>query len=160
MIDANPETGSNKGYEKRQLKTIAARWDAKAADWDHNLEDPLCHLNEDHAYRRFLDEARKVIHERRDFCSRNGLIDCACATGLVLQELISDFAWAVGVDISPQMIRLAKAKQIPNSTFVIGDCFELAVCARPAGAVISRGVLLSHYGHEHALSLMRSARSV
>jgi SAM-dependent methyltransferase len=158
MTNPNPKAPDSKGYEERQLKVIACRWDAKAADWDGNLEDPLCHLNEDNAYRRFLDEAKKVIHQRRDFCSQNRLIDCGCATGLVLQELVADFAWAVGVDISPQMIRLAQAKQIPNSSFVIGDCFELAACTQPAGAVISRGVLLSHYGRAHSLALLRSAK--
>ena len=155
--DAKPNPG--KGYEERQMQTVAARWDVKAAEWDRNLADPSCHLNEDQAYQRFLDEAKKVVHNRRAFCSQQGLIDCGCATGLVLQELVPAFAWGIGVDISPEMIRVAQAKEIPNSVFVVGDCFHLSACSPPAGAIVSRGILLSHYGHAHALALLRSARA-
>jgi SAM-dependent methyltransferase len=158
MSKGNSDAGPSKGYQTRRLKAIADRWDAKASDWDRNLEDPSCHLNEDNAYGRFLHEARAVIHERRAFCRQQGLIDCGCATGLVLQQLVAGFAWGLGVDISPQMIRSAQAKQIPNSHFVRGDCFNLADYTQPAGAVVSRGVLLSHYGRTHARALLRSVR--
>jgi predicted TPR repeat methyltransferase len=158
MSKEDLHAGSIKGYESRRMKAVAARWDEKAADWDRNLEDPSCHLNEDHAYERFLREVKAVIQKRQAFCCQRGLVDCGCATGLVLQELASSFAWAIGVDISPQMIRNAQAKQIPNASFIVGDCFRLPDHTRPAGAVVSRGVLLSHYGHTHALDLLSSAR--
>lgn len=147
-------------YENRRLGEIAARWDAKAAEWDRELSGPDCHLNEDEGYSRFLQLAQAVIAERKDFCRAQGIIDAGCGTGLVLEQVISDFAWGVGVDVSARMIEAARKKQIANARFEVGDCFDLQAFGVLAGAVISRGILLSHYGPEHAVSLLRSARNV
>jgi SAM-dependent methyltransferase len=144
-------------YEQRRLDVIAARWNAKAADWDHNLEDPACHLNEDQAYERFLDQVVSIIQERHEFCADQGVIDAGCATGLVLARIIARFAWGVGVDISPEMIQTAQAKQIPKARFLVGDCFNLAKSCPNAGAIVSRGVLLSHYGPQQGELLLKSA---
>jgi SAM-dependent methyltransferase len=151
------EHDPNELYEGRRLDVIAARWDTKAADWDKALSNPECHLNEDHAYERFLLHVEEVIKTRREFCHKQGVIDAGCATGLVLARIIAAFAWGLGIDISPQMIRTAQAKHIPNAKFVIGDCFNLSSIV-PAGAILSRGVLLSHYGHHHGKELLQSAR--
>src|SRR6267154_504002 len=64
---------SQRLYENRNLDAIAARWNAKAADWDRNLEDPTCHLNEDHAYDRFLEELALIIQKRAPFCANHGI---------------------------------------------------------------------------------------
>jgi len=88
------------------------------------------------------------------------MVDAGCGTGLVMAEVISAFAWGIGVDISPEMIRVAEAKRIPNARFLEGDCFKLAEFCEPAGAVLSRGVLLSHYDPRHSQKLLESARSV
>jgi len=146
-------------YEGRQLEAVAARWDAKAPAWDHDLQDPTCHLNEDDAYPRFLREVRRVVESRRDFCSSHGLVDVGCGTGLVLAGLVSDFAWGVGVDISAGMLGFAREKRIPRARFVHGDCFRLPELCPPAGAALSRGVLLSHYGPQQAEALLRAANS-
>jgi SAM-dependent methyltransferase len=146
-------------YQRRELNAIAARWDAKAGTWDQALRDPACHLNEDGAYNRFLGQVRLLVEQRRGFCARQGVIDAGCGTGLVLAEVVPGFAWGLGVDISPEMIRLADGKRIPGAHFLVGDCFELAAMAPPAGAVISRGVLLSHYGPEEGRALLQSARA-
>jgi predicted TPR repeat methyltransferase len=144
-------------YAGRHLEAIAARWDAKAQTWDQELADPACHLNEDDAYRRFLATVRGLIRQREEFCAAQGVIDAGCGTGLVLAEVTSSFRWGIGIDLSEQMIRLAAAKAIPNAWFKVGDCFDLpALCPR-AGAVISRGVLLSHYGGQLGGTLLRSA---
>ena len=145
-------------YARRQLPAIAARWDARAAGWERNLQDPVCHLNEDRAYGRFLTETRRVVRERRDFCARHGVIDAGCGTGLVLGQLVSAFAWGLGVDISPKMIALARRKPLDGVRFVVGDCFALESFCPKAGAVISRGVLLSHYGRGQGSALLRAAR--
>ena len=143
-------------YARRQLAAIAERWNQRAQHWDQDLQDPACHLNEDEAYQRFLDAARQLIAARRDFCARYGVIDAGCGTGLVLSQVITGFAWGVGVDISDQMIRKARIKKIPNARFFVGDCFRLTELCPPAGAVLSRGVLLSHYGREQAVRLLKS----
>jgi SAM-dependent methyltransferase len=146
-------------YEGRRLKALAARWDAKAPAWDRELQDPTCHLNEDGAYDRFLAQARELIGQSRDFCARQTVIDAGCGTGLVLAKLIDGFACGIGVDISPEMIRLAEAKQIQGARFIVGDCFELPALCSKAGAVFSRGVLLSHYGPRQGEALLRAARA-
>ena len=159
----NPDNRSpdSKGlYRSRQLDAIADRWNAKAGHWDRDVQNPSCHLNEDQAYSRFLDRLSRVVGERASFCRRNGVLDAGCATGLVLAHILPSFAWGFGVDISPEMIRIAAAKDIPNARFAVGDCFKLASICPKAGAVISRGVLLSHYGHSNAVDLLRSAHDV
>jgi predicted TPR repeat methyltransferase len=146
-------------YKKRNLKAIAARWDGKAAQWDRQLQDPSCHLNEDDAYDHYTDQLAMVIRRRRRFCAANGCIDAGCATGLVLAKVLCSFAWGIGVDISAEMIRIAQGKGIPRAKFLIGDCFALSKLCPPAGAVLSRGVLLSHYGPRNGLALLKSARA-
>ena len=144
-------------YETRRMPEIAARWNAKAAAWDNELEDRGCHLNEDRAYDRFLDEVVLVIQERHKFCATTGVIDAGCATGLVLAKVISWFAWGIGLDISPEMIRVAQAKRIAKARFLVGDTFNLSQNCPKAGAVVSRGVLLSHYGCQQGELLLKSA---
>lgn len=145
-------------YAKRHLRAIAGRWDARAAVWDSNLRDPSCHLNEDGAYARFLAEVDAIIAERREFCRVNGVIDAGCGTGLVLSEVMCSFAWGVGVDISAGMLRAARRKKLEGVRFIVGDCFQLDALCPKAGAVLSRGVLLSHYGLRLGESLLYSAR--
>jgi SAM-dependent methyltransferase len=144
-------------YARRYLKAIATRWDARADSWDRALEDPACHLNEDDSYRRFNRLVHRQIAQRRRFCATRGVIDAGCGTGLVLAEVISAFAWGIGLDISPKMIRLARAKRLARTKFLLGDCFDLPSLCPKAGAVLSRGVLLSHYGREQGQAILHAA---
>jgi SAM-dependent methyltransferase len=157
---SHAELRLKKPYRERRLDAVAARWDARAPDWDRALADPACHLNEDAAYVRFLREARRCVARRPRHCRQHGLIDVGCGTGLVLAELVSHFAWGVGVDISQEMIRVAGAKGIPGARFLVGDCFRLAEVCSEAGAIVSRGVLLSHYGRLQGRALLESAAQV
>ena len=150
---------SQRVYARRNLKAIAARWDARANFWDEALHDPHFHLNEDDAYRRFIRSAKRIISHRRRFCKKHGVIDAGCGTGLVLEEIVADFAWGIGVDISPRMIRSARVKRIPHAKFLAGDCFELASLCPKAGAVVSRGVLLSHYGRQQSPAILAAIRA-
>jgi SAM-dependent methyltransferase len=143
-------------YARRHLKAIAARWDARAESWDEALEDPACHLNEDDSYRRFNRLVQRLIAQRRRFCAIHGVIDAGCGTGLVLAEAISAFAWGIGIDISSKMIRVARSKRLPNTKFVVGDCFDLPSLCPKAGAVLSRGVLLSHYGRGQGQTILQA----
>jgi SAM-dependent methyltransferase len=146
-------------YARRRLKAIAARWDARAGEWDHALADPSCHLNEDDAYGRFTRAVRRLIARRRRFCALHGVIDAGCGTGLVLAEVLSAFAWGIGVDISSEMIRVARGKRLAHARFLVGDCFKLPSLCPRAGAVFSRGVLLSHYGREQGQAILNAVRS-
>jgi len=147
-------------YARRRLKAIAARWDARARSWDQALQDPACHLNADNAYGRFTRLVLGLVQKRKKFCASHGIIDVGCGTGLVLAEVVRAFAWGIGIDISPRMIRAARAKRLARTKFVLGDCFELPALCPKAGAVISRGVLLSHYGRRQGQAILQAARDV
>jgi SAM-dependent methyltransferase len=159
MSTPPPGRSSRELYARRSLKAIAARWDARADSWDRALDDPDCHLNDDDAYRRFIREARRLIARRRPFCALHGVIDAGCGTGLVLAEVISSFAWGIGIDISPRMIRVARARRLGKAKFIVGDCFQLPSLCPKAGAIFSRGVLLSHYGREQGGDILNAARA-
>jgi SAM-dependent methyltransferase len=160
MSSERPSMGHIRSiYAQRRLKVIASRWDARAESWDRALDDPDCHLNEDDAYGRFTRATQRLIAKRKRFCAGHGIIDAGCGTGLVLAEVISAFAWGVGIDISPQMIRVARAKGVAKGKFVVGDCFDLPSLCPKAGAVLSRGVLLSHYGRRQGMAILRAARA-
>jgi SAM-dependent methyltransferase len=156
----NAEPRLKQPYRERQLAAIAARWDRRAAEWDRTLADPACHLNDDDAYARFLREARRCVSRRARYSRTRGLIDAGCGTGLVLAELLPAFGWGIGVDISREMLRAAAAKGIARARFLAGDCFRLAELCPKAGAVFSRGVLLSHYGRLQGRALLESAAEV
>ena len=146
-------------YARRELDAIAARWDGRADSWDHALEGADCHLNEDGAYRRFIEVVQRRIERHKEFCAGQGVIDVGCGTGMVLSQVIAAFAWGTGIDISPEMVRVAKAKNLAKCSFLVGDCFALPNLCPKAGMIVSRGVLLSHYGREHGVALLRAARS-
>ena len=86
------------------------------------------------------------------------ILDVGCGTGLVLADVVSRFAWGLGVDISHKMIDLARKKHIPNARFLVADAFHLTCPA--ATTVLSRGVLLSHYGHKQGAELLKSLRKL
>jgi SAM-dependent methyltransferase len=145
-------------YNSLRLQVIRDRWDRKAERWDADLADEHFHLNADGAYRRFLETADAKIAERADFSRRHTLVDLGCGTGLVLAHLLDRFAAGVGIDISPRMVAIAARRQLPHSQFVEGNCFALARHVTGAGAVVSRGILLSHYGRRWALPLFEQIR--
>lgn len=150
-----PARKSGTLYEQRVLREIAARWDTRAATWDLILQKTDCHLNEDGAYSRFLDEVHAVIGKRRQFCASRGVIDVGCGTGLVLADTVSRFAWGIGVDISGKMIQVARRKRIPKARFRVADAFRLSQSCPAAAAILSRGVLLSHYGRDQGRELLK-----
>jgi SAM-dependent methyltransferase len=154
--DSLDERDTAQVYEKRNLNEIAARWNARASTWDRSLRHPNCHLNEDGAYARFLDEVHLILERRRSFCASGGVIDLGCGTGLVLVDVVSRFAWGIGVDISKDMIEIACRKRIPQSRFLVADAFNISAHCPAAAAVLSRGVLLSHYGYEQGFELLKS----
>lgn len=55
------------------------------------------------------------------------LLDAGCGTAPMISLLIERFpdAHFTGIDLTPKMIEVAKAKNLPNTTFVCGDCEQL-----------------------------------
>lgn len=141
-------------YDAVRLDVIRQRWDQKADHWDADLADPSCHLNDDDAYHRFLAAAEAAVAVRRAFCGGRLLVDLACGTGLVAAHFVDRFQRAVGVDISPRMLAVAAARRLARVEFLEASCFELAGRIAGAGVVLSRGILLSHYGRRLAAPLL------
>jgi len=157
---AIPESADSRAiYERRELVRIARRWDRRAEAWDAEVREIACHLNEDRAYDRFLEEVRRRILRKPAFCRTHGVIDLGCGTGLVLEQAMPFFAWGLGIDLSRRMVQAAKRKGIERARFVTGDAFSLPALSPKAGAVLSRGILLSHYGRENACALLRATRN-
>ena len=152
------EPSRPRDYGTLRLQVIRDRWDRKAERWDADLADEHFHLNEDGAYRRFLETAAAEIDKRADFSRRHTLVDLGCGTGLVLAHFLDRFAAGVGIDISPRMLALASRRQLPHAQFLAGNCFALARHVAGAGAVFSRGILLSHYGRRWAPLLFQQIR--
>ena len=69
------------------------------------------------------------------------LLDAGCGTAPMISLLTVRFPEAhfTGIDITPKMIEVAKAKRLPNTTFVCGDCehlpfdadsFDVVICSQ------------------------------
>ncbi|MGA2064324.1 MAG: class I SAM-dependent methyltransferase [Thermoguttaceae bacterium] len=147
-------------YDPLHLSGVRERWDQKAERWDRDVADEHFHLNEDHAFGRFLEAADAVVARRAEFCRSQLLVDLGCGTGLVLAHFLDRFARGLGIDISPQMLALAESRQLPRTEFLVGNGFELDGHVPAAGAVLSRGILLSHYGPRWAPLLLEQVRPV
>jgi SAM-dependent methyltransferase len=142
-------------YARMNLEVVRRRWDAKADRWDADLADPNCHLNYDEGYKRFLEIAETSIESRKNFCLSRTLVDVGCGTGAIIERFVDRFSDGLGIDISESMLNAARAKSIPRSRWVNANAFELSRHAVGVGTVLSRGILLSHYGPEWVEALMR-----
>ena len=69
------------------------------------------------------------------------LLDAGCGTAPMLSLLTERFPEAhfTGIDLTPKMIEVAKAKKLPNTDFVCGDCenlpfaddsFDVIICSQ------------------------------
>lgn len=141
-------------YGSRNIAAIARRWSAKAARWDSDLEDNTCHLNHEDSYNRFMEIARRLVVERREMCAAGSLIDLGCGTGAVLADLSLHFQRCIGIDVSREMLDVATNKGIGNAVWHLGDVFEGGWGGHRHAAVVSRGILLSHYGGDLARQLL------
>ncbi len=146
-------------YHKREIAEIARRWDAKAQRWDSDLEDPNCHLNENGAYDRFLHIAEGLCKGRRATCAEGTLLDLGCGTGLVAAHLCRFFRNVVAVDVSSEMLRFGKERGLANVEWLQADAFEGSWVSKRPAAIVSRGVLLSHYGETQGRQLLDLAGS-
>jgi SAM-dependent methyltransferase len=142
-------------YEKMNLDVVQRRWDRRSERWEAELDDARCHLHADDAYRRFITAASRIIAARSAFCSCRLLVDLGCGTGLVLERFISHFAAGLGIDISEKMLQIARGKNLAAAEYRQQNAFELAGTVSCAGAILSRGIFLSHYGFRWAPVLLK-----
>ena len=146
-------------YAGRALARIRARWDARAATWDADALDPAREFDGDGAYSAFNRFAAAVLSE----AAPPGiplLVDLACGTGLVASALAGLARQVLAVDLSPAMLAVARGRASPGVALVAADAFSLPLRDGVAAAVVSRGVLLSHYGRAWAPALLAEVRRV
>jgi len=57
----------------------------------------------------------------------DSLLDCGCGTAPMISLLHAKYPdkHYTGIDLTPKMIEMAKAKNIPGAVFVVGDCENL-----------------------------------
>lgn len=76
------------------------------------------------------------------------LLDAGCGTGAVISLLADKYPdkHYTGIDISPNMIEVAKSKSSSNSAFVCGDCEQLPFDENSFD-VITCSMSFHHYPH-------------
>ena len=144
-------------YARRELLAIQERWDARAPTWDAILDDPSDHINDGGGYARFLTVARRALAQI-DGIESAAVLDLACGSGRVAAGVQGIAGSVTGVDLSPRMIERAQAQKLRNTIFEVGDCFGVAQASGAFAAVLSRGVILSHYGVRQAPELLSEIR--
>lgn len=79
------------------------------------------------------------------------LLDAGCGTAPMLSLLTERFpnAHFTGIDLTPKMIEVAKAKHLPNTEFVCGDCENLPFEANAFDVIIC-SQSFHHYPHPEA----------
>lgn len=119
----------------RHLDQQAALWDAEAERFDeeadHGLADPEVRA----AWRKLLVAHLPPAPAR--------VADLGCGTGS-LSSLLAEAGHAVdGVDLSPRMVELARAKttDLPDVRIDVGDAYAPPLSEGDYGAVLCRHVL-------------------
>ena len=82
-------------------------------------------------YPPILEELRKISFDR--------LLDAGCGTAPMLSLLTEEYPGKsfVGLDLTPEMIRKATEKNLPNTELVVGDCENLPFEAESFDVVIN-----------------------
>jgi ubiquinone/menaquinone biosynthesis C-methylase UbiE len=84
-------------------------------------------------------------------------LEIGCGTGTFTRRLAASTQRVVGLDLSPQMIRLAKERSVdcPNIEYMLGDLLQLTLPQESFGFVVSIATL-HHLPTEQALVKMKS----
>ena len=84
-------------------------------------------------------------------------LEVGCGSGVFTRHLAASTKRVVGLDLSPQMIRLARERSIdyPNIEYLLGDLLQLTLPAESFGCVVSIATL-HHLPTEQALIKMKS----
>lgn len=82
-------------------------------------------------YPPILEELRKIQFDK--------LLDAGCGTAPMLSLLTEEYPGKsfVGLDLTPEMIRKAQEKNLPNTELVVGDCENLPFEAETFDVVIN-----------------------
>lgn len=66
------------------------------------------------------------------------VLDCGCGTGPMIELLHEKYPnkHYTGLDLTPEMIKKAQAKKLPNARFIVGDCEKLPFAPESFDTVI------------------------
>lgn len=92
-----------------EKQDIISFFDSSAGSWDEEL------IRNDKVIEKILDNCGID----KDVC----VLDVACGTGVLFPDYIKREAVVTGIDISPQMVKIAKEK-FPNVNVICGDVEE------------------------------------
>jgi SAM-dependent methyltransferase len=105
------------------------------------------------------DAAPAVLAILRDAGIDHGLVvDLGCGSGVLAAELLAHGYDVLGIDLSPEMIALAR-EQAPRATFITGSLQETEI--PPCAAITAIGEALTYAGGESLRATFdRCARSL
>jgi ubiquinone/menaquinone biosynthesis C-methylase UbiE len=72
-----------------------------------------------------LDQIAAYIAKQIDLRKEDRLLDLCCGNGIITLRLAEFCDTIVGVDFSPEQIRNAKNRQVPNVDFIQGDAMKV-----------------------------------
>jgi SAM-dependent methyltransferase len=120
--------------KRNPLNEIRERWDAIADGWNEQVGN-------DGDQNRILN-SDPLLWEFAGDVSGLAVLDAGCGTGYLSRILQSRGVSVIGIDISPEMIRIAKA-QSPTIDYRVDSCHKCATIADASvDMVISNYVLM------------------
>lgn len=104
---------------------------------------------------KLLDtSAKMVVLDLLGNIEGKNILDCGCGTGRFTNIFTRSGANAKGVDISKNMLRIAKRK-IPSATFINGDVFRLPFKEKEFDIVVCSQVLTHLHTYKEPLLEMK-----
>ena len=112
----------------------------------------------DERWPRYVRASAAQTLDRIHLAESELLLDVACGSGEVLQTLRRTYpsAGAVGIDISLEMLRVAKEKTVPDVPFTSGSAVALPFPSETFDVVVSTSAF--HYWHDPLPSLKELLR--
>lgn len=151
--DGQPITEQQK-YHDIDTDYIARRWDKRAKGWNHEINDEKSHLNRAGSYQKFFEIFDKIL-PGLPVDSHGTLVDLGSGTGAMVERYHKYFAKVYGVDISSAMLAEAQRNlSEKHIRWVCDNIFHYLENMHDSDVIISRGIILSHYGKENTQSLL------
>ena len=128
-----------KGAREKHNDEVAERWSSRAENWESVRKDVASYVNHEDGYTRFDAEVRRVLP-----LAAGAAVDIGCGDGDVARLITesADITKVLGMDISPEMIRVAAEKTSdPRLRYEAGLFSDTG---NRYGLITSRGVVLSH----------------
>lgn len=129
-----------------EIHQVRSSWDSKANDWQIQVGD-------DGDWNRRLN-SDPVLFEMLGKVRHRSVLDAGCGTGYLSRKLARAGADVIGVDLSAEMIRLAR-HSAPELDFRIDDCSTLSTIEEGSmDAIVSNYVLMDTPNLQDAVDSM------